>query len=111
MTGQLTIFDSMVEVLNGQVQKYEHSIQELNEKNIDARTEILSTQKYLAETDDWHDRKDYEGDIRYCEEQIEKNNQQISNYKKHILELKKQIQEYTELQIALKETNHRHKPR
>lgn len=96
MAGQLNIFDSMIASLNQEAKGLQQTIADLEKKNAEFNEEIKSSQKYLDESDDWHDRNEYERDIRYCEGQIAANNKLIADYRDHIQKINNQIREYTD---------------
>ncbi len=96
MAGQLNIFDSMIASLKQEAKGLQQTIADLEKKNAEFNEEIKSSQKYLDESDDWHDRNEYERDIRYCEGQIAANNKLIADYRDHIQKINNQIREYTD---------------
>lgn len=84
----------MIASLNQEANGLQQQIADLEKKNVEHNAEIKSSQKYLDESDDWHDRQEYEGDIRYCEGQITSNNKSIADYRERIQKINTQIQEY-----------------
>ena len=103
MSGQLNIFDAMTDSLEQEIQQLNQHVQTLEKQNADAEEEIVSSKRYLDNSDDWHDRKEYESDIRYCENKIRDNNKMIASYQAKIIALERQLRESKGFAQALKD--------
>lgn len=97
---QLTIFDSMVDLLTDENGKLETKQNELWGRSEKLDAEIRANRKYL-ETADWHDRKETEDDLRYAEKERTEISAELNKVYDKMKVNKTKMQEYIALQKEL----------
>jgi len=103
MSGQLNIFDGMVNNLQAQIEQLEQDNRRLAGQNAVLSNDVEHNRKYLNElaNSDWQDRKETENDIRDAEREISGNNEIIKKNNAKIQELRAQLQTQRDLSMAL----------
>jgi len=103
MSGQLNIFDGMVNNLQAQIEQLEQDNRRLAGQNVVLSNDVEHNRKYLNElaNSDWQDRKETENDIRDAEREISGNNEIIKKNNAKIQELRAQLQTQRDLSMAL----------
>lgn len=103
MSGQLNIFDGMVNNLQAQIEQLEQDNRRLAGQNVVLSKDVEHNRKYLNElaNSDWQDRKETENDIRDAEREISGNNEIIKKNNAKIQELRAQLQTQRDLSMAL----------
>lgn len=103
MSGQLNIFDGMINNLLAQIENLEQDNRRLSSQNAALSKDVADNKKYLngLSDSDWQDKKETENDILASEREINRNNELIKNNEIKIQELRAQIQEQRDLSVAL----------
>lgn len=103
MSGQLNIFDGMINNLLTQIESLEQDNRKLLAQNSTLSKDIEENRKYLngLSNSDWQDRKETENDIHDAEREISSNNEIIKKNNAKIQELRAQIQAQRDLSTAL----------
>ena len=96
MGGQWTIFDQMTDMWRREAEDLRQKVEKLRNDNKALYAEKEANVKAL-DSAPWNEQAEISADIRYCEQQIKENDQEIAKCLAKIQDLQKQIQEQKNL--------------